>query len=241
MLIYAYRVSGWKFCDTKEVLDKMKKRLLTIAVTIAMLFALSNSLPASAHEFTPQRYLGELSPYTGWGAPLPDVYLNCNFSGTSNAKYKQLATESVSNWRSACSRIKVSASGANVFFSDSWASNYDPAWYATCKTSYYPSSTLYAFGTGWATPPTAKTVTKTVRADIYVNIARQSSEAFTDNDIRKTYAHEIGHALGFDEVIDGTQSVMKQKKGSTLGWANYWLPQSHDIVDFNAKYAYVSW
>lgn len=56
----------------------------------------------------------------------------------------------------------------------------------------------------------------------------------------KTWAHEIGHVMGLNETNDGTRSVMRQGKGSTFGWSNYWQPQAHDTADLS-RYRYVSW
>jgi hypothetical protein len=56
----------------------------------------------------------------------------------------------------------------------------------------------------------------------------------------KKWLHEIEHTLGLNETNDGTQSVMRQGRGSTLGWENYWKPQTHDTSDLT-RFNYKSW
>ena len=96
----------------------------------------------------------------------------------------------------------------------------------------------YPYGiTGGATSISCKKITK---VKIYVNINKQSANNFNEQDISKTWAHERGHVMGLNETNDGTRSVMRQGKGSTFGWSNYWQPEAHDTADLS-RYRYVSW
>ena len=212
---------------------RMKKWLVIFG---AVVLIMQLSLTASAHEFSPQRYFGNLSRPVG-----SQAQVNFNYhlaSTTSNSTYRTRAQNAISAWVSACPRISTfqftSTIGANIVFSDSWPSSYNEYWVGAFAPSL-TSATLLNYGTGWTTPTSYKTVDRINSGTIYANISEQAWWSYSPEESTKTYLHEIGHALGFNDTNDGTTSVMRQEQLS------YLTPQAHDVTDFNAKYTWVSW
>ena len=101
---------------------------------------------------------------------------------------------------------------------------------------YWNKKPVTTYGNNWSGPVYTRNENVFTKCNVYVNKTSQKSAKFTNNDIKKTWAHEIGHTIGFNETNDGTKSIMKQGKGSTFGWSNYWLPQAHDRTDLKNKF-----
>ena len=211
----------------------MKKRVSILAMAILITLI---SLTASAHEYSPEMYFGNLSKPIGYQAQVNFKYHA--ITTTTNAAYCTKVSQAVNAWASACPRIVptqfTSQGSADIVFYDSWPSTLPT--FAVGAAKFTPiDATLWNWGTNWSAPTSSKTVKRLNSAGIYVNIPLQNLAGYTDANIMHTYLHEIGHTLGFDETIDGTVSVMQQ------GQYSYMSPQSHDISDFNSKYGWVSW
>lgn len=220
----------------------MNRKILTVAIMLIMVFSIP--IVGKAHEFSPNPvYYGDLSTYST-SNPVANVNYNYNINQlTSNTTYRTLASDAISNWKSAAPRfnaVSTSYSSSKVDFSDSWPVSFNSSWYGVFDWTL-DWTPIYQYTTTWYGPPSSTYVWKVSYGKIIVNSTKMVSDSFSNDDIRKTYAHEIGHSLGFDETNDGTQSVMRQGKGSTFGWSDYWKPSSHDTSDFNSKYRYRLW
>ena len=214
----------------------MKKNLKCFSVLLALLLIAQFVLPVTAHEYSTQRYFGNLSMQNGYPAQVNYVY---HYETTvSDSRYRALLIDSIDAWENSCSGFYaygvISTLNANVMFHDTWPSNYPDDWFGAC-TSRTSNATLWNWGTNWSAPIGTKSVHRIDSASIYVNLDFQDYYNFSDSNIMHTYLHEIGHFIGFYETNDGTASVMKQ------GNLTYTSPTYHDERDFISKYSWVSW
>ncbi|MCL2487824.1 MAG: hypothetical protein FWE80_03995 [Oscillospiraceae bacterium] len=222
----------------------MKKKFVAIAVMVLMVSCFT--LPASAHEFSPERYF-QLLVKNGSNS-MPNINFTYNITKfTANTTFQARALESINNWASAVAAIKPAvinepnASTAKAIFSDNWPNTFDPTKPGVAVSAPLITSTIYTYKSGWGTPKTASSVQMISQTAIYANRVLLLNLGYSDNDLRHNYAHEIGHALGFTEANDGTLSIMKQGRGSTFGWADYWKPRTHDVSDMTTKYQLKLW
>ena len=134
---------------------------------------------------------------------------------------------------------EASLNDAQVRFYDTWDNEeFGSSAYAVTRT-WYRDGTAQVYGNAWMQPIYMRKCKVITKNEVYVNKATQTRDKFDNYDIRKTWAHEIGHCLGFNETNDnGIISVMKQGKGRDFGWPNYWKPQDHDRSDLKTKFGY---
>lgn len=209
---------------------------------LVFLLAISFTLPydVMAHEFSPKRYWNDI--YFNSNIKKHIVRLNVNIKNVTNTVYNRVLRDAINNWNSfgdGYCDIQITTSGSQLMVYDQYPSTQNQNAYAVTVSTLSSANIFeYPYGiTGGATSISCKKITK---AKIYVNINKQSANNFNEQDISKTWAHEIGHVMGLNETNDGTRSVMRQGKGSTFGWSNYWQPQAHDTADLS-RYRYVSW
>ena len=160
--------------------------------------------------------------------------LMCNADAVMDSWYRQCLYNAMEIWDwnddGYCDpQIEDNYDAARVICSDAYSQDFNQQALALTRTWLLASN-------NWAFVNSAKTARKISRATINFNKPLAEQLAANSNDVTKTWVHEIGHVLGFAETNDGTVSVMKQGLGRTLGWSNYWLPQTHDITDIRNWY-----
>ena len=193
-----------------------------------------------AHEFDPPRYWNDIYFHPEMLKHI--VRLRVNMTNVTNEVYNRKLHDAINDWDiydGGFCDIATTTSSTTLMAYDTYPSSKNQDAYAvTTSTLSNATITYYPYGiTGGVTTKNCKKITKAV---IYVNIEKQRSANFGEGDIAKTWVHELGHVMGLNETNDGTQSVMKQGKGSNFDWDEYWKPQTHDIWDM-ARYKYVVW
>lgn len=223
-----------------------RRRTLLVFVSLCICISFANVFNVSAHDFSTRRIWHDIYYHSGMDKTV--IRLNYNMDNVSDSVYSRKLNDAIWDWNwrddGYVELNSVSSSDANssgVMIYDTYPSNLNQSAFAI-TTSFYTSSnvTVYEYGVGWMGPPQHISCRRVNRAIIYANRARQSQLNFSEADIAKTWVHEIGHPMGFNETNDGTQSVMAQGQGSTLGWSEFWLPQDHDRQDVS-QYHYLSW
>lgn len=210
----------------------------SIVFLVVILLVGSFSVTVTAHEYSPSRYPRIVYRYTPMDIGV--VNLTYYISSFSTSNYRTQLDNSIHDWiwedDGHVQMTLTSESAAQVRFYDSWDNSQfgSTAFAITCSWITNGYASLY--GNGWMGPPYQKSCHIYTKNEVYVNKVAQSNAGYNNYDIRKTWAHEIGHCLGFAETNDGTRSVMKQGKGSDFGWSNYWLPQDHERSDLSSKF-----
>lgn len=208
---------------------------------VISLLASSLMIYANAHEFSPKRYWNDIYYHSGMNKRIVRIRVDINL--VTNTNYKNRLLDAIYLWEwedNGYCDIAAVYSPAKVTASSAYPSTVNPLYYAITY-SYIENATMRYYNgnvINWNLFPFS--CSKITRADIFVNMAKQSTDNFNNNDIIKTWVHEIGHVIGLNETNDGTRSVMKQGKGSTFGWSNYWKPQTHDKTDLG-RYHSVGW
>lgn len=218
---------------------KLKSTFISLLVFLS---AISISLPynVKAHEFSTKRYWNDI--YFNSSTKKHIVRLNINISNVTNTVYNRVLRDAISNWNSfddGYCDIQITTSSSQLMVYDQYPSTQNQNAYAV-TVSTLSNANIFEYPYGITGGATSNPCHKITAARIYANINRQSSDNFSEHDIAKTWAHEIGHVIGLNETNDGTRSVMRQGQGSTFGWNNYWQPQAHDTADLS-RYRYVSW
>ena len=215
-------------------MKKTLRKMISIIIITIIIFPTSI---VDAHEFSPKRY--PTSVYRNNSMNHGVVKLKYTIK-VSDSNYKTQLKNSINDleWQDDgyVDLEETNESNAFVFFYDTW-NNADFGSTAYGMTMmYWNKKPVTTYGNNWSGPVYTRNENVFTKCNVYVNKTSQKSAKFTNNDIKKTWAHEIGHTIGFNETNDGTKSIMKQGKGSTFGWSNYWLPQAHDRTDLKNKF-----
>lgn len=140
--------------------------------------------------------------------------LELPYAKSSASAYASVIVNGAYNWDATPTKLAIWDSGN----------------YTTAKIdfyTYYDAASSAWAETTWSFGGSGFTITN---ATIRINDATFPS--LSTNMQKKVIAHEMGHAMGLADVNYYAlyQSIMKQ------GTLSYYLPQSHDINDVNAKY-----
>ena len=216
---------------------KKNKRFISLAMTGILLLVAFSSVSVSAHDTSPIRYPRRVyrSMAMNHGVVLVDYYID-----VKDSNYRTQLLNAINDWENKdagyVSLRAVRKVNAYARFYDTWDSTkYNPKAYAVTISRSITYAVSEA-GVNWS-GPIGQISRKVMRGcNIYVNKKYQQQNKFNNHDIQKTWAHEIGHTLGWGEANDNTISIMRQGKGSKLGWTNYWMPQDHDRKDLISKF-----
>lgn len=211
-------------------------KILLIYLAIVSIFTFS----VKAHEFQPKRYWNDIYFHSSMNKHV--VRLRVNITNVTNSVYNRKLRDAINDWEyldDGYCDIQVTTSSSKIMVYDTFPSTYNQNAYATTTSTFNSANILY-YPNGITGSVITQACNKITKASIYANISRQRQDNFNEGDIAKTWVHELGHVMGLNETNDNTRSVMKQGQGSTLGWSNYWQPQTHDITDL-ARYHRVSW
>lgn len=220
---------------------KKARKGISLILFTALIFS-SFSFATSAHEFSPSRYPRQV--YRHGSMNIGVAKLNYYISNFSSSNYLTQLRNTIYDWEWEDSghveMNETSQSNAQIRFYDTWNNAEFGSTAFAITLTWTASGTANVYGTNWMGPAYTKSCKIITRNEVYVNKTSQSNHNFNNYDIRKTWAHEIGHCLGFNETNDGTRTVMKQGRGSTFGWTNYWKPQDHDRSDLKSKFKYTT-
>lgn len=215
-------------------------RVVSVIISFVIITQLL-AVPVNAHEFSPSRYWNDIYYHSGMNKHV--VRIKVNMTNVTNEVYNRKLRDAMNDWEwldNGYCHMETTTTDTTLMVYDSYPSTQNQTAFAvtvsylsSASITYYPY-TLITGGT------TTISCNKINRAFIYANTAYQQAYNFGEGDIAHTWAHELGHVIGLNETNDGTQSVMKQGKGSTLGWDNYWQPQAHDTYDVS-RYHRVTW
>lgn len=212
-------------------------KVLLIYLVIISIFVSS----VKAHEFDPKRYWNDIYFHSSMNKHI--VRLRVNINNVFNSVYNRKLRDAINDWEvlddGYCDIQVTTASNSKIMVYDTYPSTYNQNAYAV-TTSTLSSASIWYYPNGITGSVIYQSCKKITKASIYANITRQRQDDFNEGDIAKTWVHELGHVMGLNETTGNTRSVMKQGQGSTLGWSNYWQPQTHDITDL-ARYHRVSW
>lgn len=218
---------------------KKARKCIVLFLSITLIFS-SFSLVSSAHEFSPARYPRRV--YRDTSMNIGVAQLTYYISNFSNSNYLGQLRSTIHDWEwedaGHVEMLETSQNSAQVRFYDTWDNQQFGSTAYAVTVPWTMEGTARVYGAGWTQPIYSKKCKIIVKNEVYVNYASQKKDNFSNYDIRKTWAHEIGHCLGFNETNDGTRTIMRQGKGSTFGWINYWLPQDHDRSDLKSKFGY---
>ena len=217
----------------------------SICVLMCLLLLTTGSM-VKAHECSPPRYPTDIR-YHNYMKKMV-ACITYNWSNVTNENLRLRLRDAIGDWEwldnGHVSLSEVSsASDAYLVASDAWNTSLSSN-VSGVTNSYVISANIYDWGFNgsqlYDTPASIHDVYKIVKCYVYINKPAIQAGNWQNHDIQKVWSHEIGHTLGFNETNDGTQSVMRQGRGSSLGWENYWKPQAHDTADLE-RLNYKSW
>lgn len=197
----------------------MKKRFVFSMLFFLLVINIFNSV-SSAHEVynPPIRWI-DVGTYESWFSKHNQVQIKC-FGGVLDSNYTNAYGNSKSSWNNNSNNY-VSITEGPYSFPETRCSIYSHIW-----DSSWPST--------WAAKNSMEFKTsdyKIFRSTI--NLNDKEMKNWTETDKQKTITHEFGHCFGFGDTNDGTKSIMKNGKGSDIG---YYKPQSHDKSDLKNFY-----
>ena len=184
------------------MLKKAKKYI--ILILSAVLIFNSFSLVASAHEFDPPRYPRNVYRHSSMDKGVAKLtYYISNFSSSN---YLTQLRNAIHDWEwedaGHVEMHEASLNDAQVRFYDTWDNEeFGSSAYAVTRT-WYRDGTAQVYGNAWMQPIYMRKCKVITKNEVYVNKATQTRDKFDNYDIRKTWAHEIGHCLGFNETND---------------------------------------
>ena len=216
-------------------------KLICMLMCLLFLFSVFS---VNAHEFTPSRYPNDIRFHTYMKKMV--ACITYNWSNVHDENYRLRLRDAIGDWEwmdnGHVSLSETSSSNAYVMCYDTWPSSLPLNVYGATNATGYANQTIYKYSVsnGFlnSSPGSINGVIKLTKCNVYIN--KKTTNGWANHDIQKTWSHEIGHTLGLNETNDGTQSVMRQGRGSTLGWENYWKPQTHDTSDLT-RFNYKSW
>lgn len=223
---------------------RKKYKICSLCLAVVMLFSclLLSPVSVSAHEFSPPRYWNDIYYHSGMKKHI--VRLKINMTNVKNSVYNRKLLDAINDWEwldNGYCDMQQTTTGTTLMVYDSYPSSQNQNIYATTRLYFQDAYINQYYGSDSNMgPPLSVKCRRITKAVIYANRAKQASDKFGEGDIAKTWCHELGHVMGLNETNDGTRSVMKQGKGSTFGWSNYWQPQSHDTNDVG-RYRFVRW
>ncbi len=219
---------------------KFLKILSKVILSITIAIILAVPLIANAHEFNPPRYWNDIYFHSGMNKHIVRIKINMN--NVNNEVYNRKLQDAINDWEyndNGFCHTEIVTVASNLMVYDSYPSTLNQTSFAvTSSSSSSANITVYPYGITGST--TTQACRKINRANIYANISRQQAAGFNEADIAKTWVHELGHVMGLNETNDGTQSVMRQGRGTEFGWDEFWKPQPHDILDIS-RYHRVTW
>lgn len=203
-----------------------------------------SAISVNAHELTPKALPKNLTYNSDMRLTVAEI--TYDMTQVININYRNQLSYAINDWEwydNGHVSLRSTPGLANVYatFYDSYPSSFHKdSVAATSFTNYSENQSTWSYSRPLMGPVYREdNLTKIIKCKVYANVKKQRSSNFNNTDIHKSWTHEIGHTLGLNDTNDGTVSVMKQGKGSSFGWAEYWKPQNHDRDDlrrFNYRY-----
>jgi len=199
------------------------RKIFAVSFLVVLLTSSILQSVSFAHEaYSPSiRWIdvGTYNPFWPWQSSHKKIKIKC-FSTVLGSGYTTAYGNAKNSWNNNSNNY-VDIQEGEYSYPDTKCYIYSHVW-----QSSWPST--------WAAYNSVRIRTSDYKIDLsQIYLKDSMMKDWTTSDKQKTIAHEFGHCFGFADTNDGTQSIMKNGKGSTIG---YYTPQDHDRSDLASFY-----